>query len=394
MNGKIFINYRREESRWSARILYDRLSARFDRKQIFMDIDGIAPGDDFVEVIEQRVGECDVLIAVIGTHWLTSTNEREERRLDNPEDFVRMEIATALTRAIRVIPVLVDGASMPRSTDLPDNLKGLARRNAVRVSDTGFDDDCRRLILAIEQVLEKNATEQREKKERLESEQKQREEEKQRFEAVQRERERLEAEQQQSEARERAQAKSLEAEQGQREKQERPEVGSRQRAEEEGFAAERQKVWEAGTQGKEYGPRTATEEFEKRERGHSFKDENDKRIRDTTEDIRRNPDHAEAYYWRGRAYHDEQCYDEAISDYNKGIRLMPDDAESYYWRGNAYRDKQCYDEAISDYTEAIRLIPFESTLYHLCYEARGRVYQSQGRHVEAAGDFAMAIALK
>jgi tetratricopeptide (TPR) repeat protein len=134
--------------------------------------------------------------------------------------------------------------------------------------------------------------------------------------------------------------------------------------------------------------------FAKRECGHSFKDENDKRISETTEDIHRNPDHAEAYYWRGRAYHDKQCYDEAISDYTEGIRLIPDDAESYYRRGNAYRDKQCYDEAIRDYTEGIRLIPFESTLYHLCYKARARVYQSQGKFVSAAGDFAMAIALK
>jgi hypothetical protein len=166
MSGQIFISYRREESRWSARSLYDRLAARFDRKQIFMDIDGIALGDDFVKAIEKRVGECEVLIAVIGTRWLTSADEQDARRLDNPEDFVRMEIATALRRDIRVIPVLVDGALMPRSADLPDGLKALVRRNALRVTDTGFDDDCRRLAVAIEQVLEKNAAEQREREEK------------------------------------------------------------------------------------------------------------------------------------------------------------------------------------------------------------------------------------
>src|ERR1700736_6392458 len=96
MDGQIFISYRREESRWSARSLYDRLAARFDRKQIFMDVDAIAPGVDFFEAIEKRVGVCDVLIAVIGAHWLTSTDEQGVRRLENPEDFVRMEIATAL----------------------------------------------------------------------------------------------------------------------------------------------------------------------------------------------------------------------------------------------------------------------------------------------------------
>src|SRR6516164_6707019 len=120
MSGQIFISYRREESRWSARSLCDRLTERFGRTQIFMDVDAIALGEDFLKAIEKRVGECDVLIAVIGAHWLTSKDEQGGRRLNNPEDFVRREIATALKREIRVIPVLMDGASMPRSTELPD----------------------------------------------------------------------------------------------------------------------------------------------------------------------------------------------------------------------------------------------------------------------------------
>ena len=126
MSGQIFINYRREESRWSARILRDRLCRAFDPKQIFMDIDAIALGEDFVEVIETTVAKCDVLIAVIGKNWLTSKDDQGHRRLDNPEDFVRMEIGAALKRKIRVIPVLVDGALMPRSTDLPEDLKPLS----------------------------------------------------------------------------------------------------------------------------------------------------------------------------------------------------------------------------------------------------------------------------
>jgi len=172
MSGQIFISYRRDESRWSARSLCDRLAARFDRSQIFMDIDTIGLGEDFVKTIEETVGSCDVLIAVIGAHWLTSTDGQGGRRLDNPEDFVRMEIATALRRNIRVIPVLVDGALMPQSNDLPDDLKPLVRRNALQVGDTHFDDDCRRLVAAIEQVLEKNTAKRREReeKERLDHE--------------------------------------------------------------------------------------------------------------------------------------------------------------------------------------------------------------------------------
>src|SRR5271166_4986835 len=166
MSGQIFISYRREESHWSARSLHDRLSMSFDWNQIFMDIDAIALGEDFVKAIETTVAKCDVLIAVIGNNWLTSKDEQGGRRLENPEDFVRMEIGTALKREIRVIPVLVDGALMPQSTDLPDDLKPLVRRNALQVGDTHFDDDCRRLVAAIEQVLEKAAAERRDREEK------------------------------------------------------------------------------------------------------------------------------------------------------------------------------------------------------------------------------------
>jgi hypothetical protein len=119
MSGQIFISYRREESRWSARSLRDRLCRDFDPKRVFINIDAIALGEDFVKAVETTVAKCDVLIAVIGSNWLTSKDDHGDRRLDSPEDFVRMEIATALKREISVIPVLVDGALMPRATDLP-----------------------------------------------------------------------------------------------------------------------------------------------------------------------------------------------------------------------------------------------------------------------------------
>ena len=93
---------------------------------------------DFIRTIEEAVAACDVLLAVIGERWLTATDEEGRRRLDNPEDFVRIEIATALKRGIRVIPVLVDGASMPRSGDLPNDLQSLVRRQALEVSTYSF----------------------------------------------------------------------------------------------------------------------------------------------------------------------------------------------------------------------------------------------------------------
>jgi hypothetical protein len=108
--ARIFLCYRRDDSGGYAGRLYDRLGQRFGHDNLFMDIDTIAPGLDFVEAIEKAVGTCDVLLAVIGRQWLTSTDSQGQRRLDNPEDFVRLEIVTALVRQIRVIPVLVGGA--------------------------------------------------------------------------------------------------------------------------------------------------------------------------------------------------------------------------------------------------------------------------------------------
>ena len=163
MSGQIFISYRREESRWSARSLHDRLCRDFDPNQIFIDIDAIALGEDFVKAIETTVAKCDVLIAVIGINWLNSKDDHGDRRLDNPEDFVRMEIGAALKREIRVIPVLVDGALMPRSTDLPEDLKPLVRHNALLITDTSFDGDCQRLAAAIRQVLEEAAAKEQER---------------------------------------------------------------------------------------------------------------------------------------------------------------------------------------------------------------------------------------
>ena len=129
--GRVFISYRRQESSGLAGRLYDRLAARFGDDQVFMDVDTIALGVDFAEVITQAVSTCEVLLAVIGPRWLTATDEDGRRRLDDPDDLVRLEIAAALERDIRVIPILVEGAVMPRRQQLPEALAGLARRNAL-----------------------------------------------------------------------------------------------------------------------------------------------------------------------------------------------------------------------------------------------------------------------
>jgi TIR domain len=135
----IFISYRRADSDYPAGWLFDRFAEHFGRARVFKDVDSLQPGDDFAKVITAAVSSCSALVAVIGERWLTITDEYGRRRLDNPEDFVRLEIEAALTRDVRVIPVLVNGASMPRAADLPLGLQPLARRQAVELSPYRFD---------------------------------------------------------------------------------------------------------------------------------------------------------------------------------------------------------------------------------------------------------------
>ncbi|HXP85514.1 MAG TPA: toll/interleukin-1 receptor domain-containing protein [Bryobacteraceae bacterium] len=146
----IFISYRREDNIAYAGRIYDRLLTHFDRSQIFMDIDTIEPGVDFVQVVERAAISCDVLLAVIGKQWMSVADRDGHRRLDSPEDFVRLEIATALAREIRVIPLLVGGAAMPRSVDLPEDLAPLARRHGLEVPDVGFHQALTRVIDSVQ----------------------------------------------------------------------------------------------------------------------------------------------------------------------------------------------------------------------------------------------------
>jgi TIR domain len=152
-SGGVFISYRRQESSGLAGRLYDRLAARFGDDQVFMDVDTIAPGVDFAEVITQAVSTCEVLLAVIGPRWLTATDEDGQRRLEDPDDIVRLELAAALERDIRVIPILVEDAEMPRRHELPEELAGLARRNALSLRHESFRADADRLLAAIEPIL-------------------------------------------------------------------------------------------------------------------------------------------------------------------------------------------------------------------------------------------------
>lgn len=151
LNG-IFICYRRDDSAGHAGRLYEGLTAHFGHEHIFMDVDSIEPGEDFVQVIEEAVGSCEILLVLIGRSWLTSSDE-QRRRLDNPHDFVRLELAAALARDVRIIPVLVQGAQMPRQHDLPEDISPLARRNAFELSDLRWRQNIKGLIQVLEKLL-------------------------------------------------------------------------------------------------------------------------------------------------------------------------------------------------------------------------------------------------
>jgi TIR domain len=149
MRGGVFICYRREDTAGFAGRIYDRLKSSLGRESVFIDVDNIPAGRDFVEVLSERVGRCDALVALIGRNWLASADKDNRRRLDDPNDFVRIEIEAALERNVPVIPVLVDGAAMPQANDLPDALKKLARRQGIEISHNRFDSDAERLTEAL-----------------------------------------------------------------------------------------------------------------------------------------------------------------------------------------------------------------------------------------------------
>lgn len=147
--ARVFISYRREDSAGSTGRLAEFLRRQLGRDQVFMDIDNIPGGADFVDAIKTSVGSCDSLLAVIGSRWLSVKDAKGQSRLHDADDYIRLEIATALSRNVKVIPVLVDGAEMPKADDLPNDLKSLVRRNAVEITNRRWDYDANSLLGAL-----------------------------------------------------------------------------------------------------------------------------------------------------------------------------------------------------------------------------------------------------
>jgi hypothetical protein len=152
--ARIFISYRREDSADVTGRIHDRLVEHFGESAVFMDVDDIPLGVDFSKYIDDKVGQCEVLLAVIGRDWLSAIDAEGNRRLEMPGDFVRIELESALKRNIPVVPLLVRRASMPKAQDLPESIREFSRRNGMPVrADPDFNTDIDRLIQGLQREM-------------------------------------------------------------------------------------------------------------------------------------------------------------------------------------------------------------------------------------------------
>jgi TIR domain len=152
MASGIFMSYRRDDTRHVAGRLADDLAPHFGAGNVFRDIEAIDPGVDFVLALQQALKSCVVMLVLIGPHWIDARDAQGRRRLDSEHDWIRTEIAEALRRGIRVIPMLVEGAALPAEESLPVDLRALIRRQALELSDSRWRGDVQRLVEMLAKV--------------------------------------------------------------------------------------------------------------------------------------------------------------------------------------------------------------------------------------------------
>ena len=150
---RIFISYRRSDSAGHAGRLYDYLKNYFGGERIFFDVDTIQPGTNFEQKINSELGDSEVMLVLIGNQWLESKDPEGQRRLDQPLDYVRVEVESALKKNISVIPILLQGTHMPSPNVLPEPLQDLSRRNAIRLNDDHWVSDCSLLAGILKNTL-------------------------------------------------------------------------------------------------------------------------------------------------------------------------------------------------------------------------------------------------
>ena len=152
---KIFISYRRDDSAFAAGRIYDRLTDHFGDENVFFDVDSIPIGVDFVEYLSNEVRQCSAFVSIIGDRWLDAQDALGNRRLDNEEDFVRIEIEAALDLGLLIVPVLINGAEMPHAAALPVSVRPITRRNALSVSHARFKADADGMVRQLDEALKR-----------------------------------------------------------------------------------------------------------------------------------------------------------------------------------------------------------------------------------------------
>jgi hypothetical protein len=153
MRGRIFINYRRGDTSAEARSIYQRLERSFGSKHLFMDVDSILKGHDFKLILDETLSTCTAMLVIVGRDWVSATDANGKRRLEDPDDFVRLEIATALKRNIPIIPVRIEAAKLPTIDELPEDLKPLTRRQATILTHENFPGDMGRIERDLHAIL-------------------------------------------------------------------------------------------------------------------------------------------------------------------------------------------------------------------------------------------------
>jgi hypothetical protein len=151
---RIFISYRRSDSAGYAGRLYDYLKSYFGDERIFFDVDAIRPGANFEQKITAELDHSDAVLVMIGNQWIDARDPQGNRRLDEPHDYVRYEIETAISKNIEILPILVQGTPMPSASMLPESISDLSLRNAVRLNDDHWSSDCRFLAGILKNTLD------------------------------------------------------------------------------------------------------------------------------------------------------------------------------------------------------------------------------------------------
>ncbi|HET9276903.1 MAG TPA: tetratricopeptide repeat protein [Flavitalea sp.] len=360
-NDPIFISYRRDDSLGSTGRLYDRLVEHFGADSVFIDVDGIAPGEDFIDAMEQAVGKCEILIAVIGKRWLSISNESGKRLIDNPSDFVRIEIAAALKRGITIVPVLVENAQMPNPDELPEDIRSISRRNAIEISHGRFELDTDRLIKSLESIL-KNPKKQSVKTNKKGS--------------------------------------FLTSKPAML-------IGllvvflvifavwpptegdiplkSDGAAKDTSYLdpADSTTTGVVNSDAPDQALSAATNEAQPDNTASSAQEDN------TQTEVENSK--AEQYYHKlGWEAYERENYNEAIGHYTKGIEANPQTTELYYYRGLAYLSLKNYGKARSDFANSLKIFPNDADTY----DAIGQTYYGEGNYNLAISNHSRAIKIK